>query len=133
VSPHRDIKPVADFPDSVGPIVIDDVWFGLAVVPFECVFVDGVVEVLAEDLQKHFSISFRHSVLTFFGETIRQGGAEEKLVTDLLDFDIGAGFAFYYYIAHPDFGNAGVYGGGSYFFRDIILRETERCEEYNET
>jgi hypothetical protein len=50
VSPHRYEKEPADFPDSVGDGIIDDIGLLFALIPFEGVFVDGIVEVFGEPL-----------------------------------------------------------------------------------
>lgn len=119
VSPHRYVKVAADFPDFIGDGIIDDAGLFFAFIPFEGVFVDGIVEVFGEGFEKHFSVFAFEGVFIGFGEAICNRGAECKFMAGLLNLNNRARFGFYYDIAHPDFGDTGFYGGRRELCRNI--------------
>jgi len=131
VAAHRDIVIAADLPDFVCDVVIDDAGLFFAVIPFEGVFVDGVVEIFAEDFDEHFSVFGGHRGCIFGGEVIGNGRAEEKFVANLLDIYISAGLGFDRENAHTDFSDLGVDNGKGRLIRNIALSQTNGGDKRN--
>jgi hypothetical protein len=118
-------------PDFVCDGVIDDAGLFFAVIPFEGVFVDGVVEIFAEDLNEHFAVFGGHRACVFGGEVIGNGGSEEKFVANLLNVYVGAGFGFDGDIAHTDFNDAGINVGLRELIRNISSCEADGSNKGN--